>query len=90
MTEFPTNGTVNSVMQKIGDLKTGVCQGDSISWNLDGEVFRFNYDGKDWVDVNSNKVEDVIIPAGVTRITYERIKDEKTSVTFTTAFEMPY
>lgn len=88
LTEFPTNGTVTSAMQKIGDLKVGVCQGDSILWNLDGEAFRFNYDGKDWVDVNSNKVEDVIIPAGVTRITYERIKDEKTSVTFTTAFEM--
>lgn len=90
LTEFPTNGTTNPVMQKIGDLKAGVCQGDSISWNLDGEAFRFNYDGTDWVDVNSNKMEDVIIPAGVTRITYERIKDEKTSVTFTTAFEMPY
>lgn len=86
LTEFPTNRTINPVMQKIGDLKIGVCQGDSISWNLDGEAFRFNYDGTNWVDVNSNKVEDVIIPAGVTRIRYERIKDEKTSVMFTTAF----
>lgn len=89
LNEFPTNGTVCSAMQKLSDLKTGVCRGDSISWKLEDTSFRFNFNGKDWIDANTNKVEDVIIPAGAARITYERIKDEETSVTFTGSFDIP-
>lgn len=89
LTELPTNGTVCAFMQKLGDLKSGVCKGDSISWTISDVSYRFKFDGLNWLDANTNKVEDVIIPSGVTRITYDRTKDEESSITFTVVTEVP-
>ena len=89
LTELPTNGTVCAFMQKLGDLKSGVCKGDSISWTISDVSYRFKSDGLNWLDANTNKVEDVIIPSGATRITYDRTKDEESSITFTVATEVP-
>lgn len=89
LTELPTNGTICAFMQKLGDLKSGVCKDDSISWTISDVSYRFKFDGLNWLDANTNKVEDVIIPSGVTRITYDRTKDEESSITFTVATEVP-
>jgi hypothetical protein len=88
LTELPTNGTVCAFMKKLGDLKSGVCKGDLISWTISDVSSKYKFDGLNWLDANTNEVVDVIVPAGATRITYERTKDEKTFITFIVATEV--
>lgn len=88
LTELPTNGVPSSALQKLKDLKSGVCNGDSISWNLDSTAFKYKFVMDKWCDDRGIEIsDDITIPTGFTLITYERIKEEKSKITFTVSME---
>ena len=88
LTDLPTNGVPGLALQKLNELKSGVRNGDSISWSLDGTAFKYKFNGDKWHDEDGIEISDEItIPAGFSLITYERTKDEKSKITFTISIE---
>ena len=56
--------------------------GDTISWTIDQQTYCYTYDGKHWISENGEEANDIEIPVGQCDISYERIKDEESEMSF--------
>ena len=72
--------------EKLGEKKMGVLVGDAISWPDNGNEVRYEFDGTDWKTKEGENADEVGIPVGEFLITYERVLDQKTELSFSVEF----
>lgn len=72
--------------EKLGEKKTGVLVGDAISWTDNGKDVRYEFNGTVWKTKEGENADEVGIPVGECSITYERVLDKKTELSFSVEF----
>lgn len=61
---------------------------DVISWIIDRRTYSFKFTGVHWIAGDGTVADDVEIPVGQCEITYERLNDEETEMSFTGPVEL--
>ena len=73
----------DSIAKECLDTKlTAAKEGDVISWTIDQRIYFYRYDGAKWISENGMVANDVEIPVGQCEISYERVKNEESEMSF--------
>ena len=68
--------------ERLISKSNGAKEGDVISWTIDQQIYSYKYTGRHWIAGDGAVADDVEIPAGQCEITYERVKDEESEMSF--------
>lgn len=68
--------------ERLSSKSNAAKEDDVISWIIDRQTYSYKYTGGHWIAGDGAVADDVEIPVGQCEITYERVKDEESEMSF--------